>query len=838
MPFKITLTDHNNNNTIIDLTDPDVASEITQQDPQDPTRRLFTIGRNSPGIDSKRCSRQQVQVRYCQETGRVEIIQLGANNSYLKRGGSGPEAMTKNHPYTIRDGSSFWLLENEFKFTVSIKKLISDSDDEKSENEVKSAVSSQRGSRSSSPVRNGTGSKGSGSSSNKPVCMFGTSCYRKNPAHHEEYAHPWLQKSSTDKPASKEKEKPKDEPKPKSRSSTSDAPITSSISSLAVSSLPRPTPVGGLSSLPRPTPANNTATKTPQQQVRPKPPATASTSNSTSTAKKSGGFFETDDMDIDHVGFGSRRSSGSGSASGSGSGGGAKGNEVHREREESPDFFETAVASRSQDKSNSQGSGSVKAKRVRADDDDVEIVSLPTKRKSSEEMDVDMALAPKRTSATTSRLAFSSIGTREGMISVDKAAECVAKVISEFLHSLNETNVELILADDDFKAVSAFQRQPELSAAKEFKIYQCDNIAKVNDQNLDCHIIAFETNWRLKPESTVHGRRVYDVGGADLARETKRLFPAPARVAETFVVPVPSSISLNSVNGITHVIHVVGPNMNPNRPDAIKDEATALTQLASAYKNVFGAFARIAGIGSRQAGGGAAAVRAGTGAGTPSARPAVNAFDRMMSSSRSTANTTPAGTSPTNSLRGFGPGPRGGSWDSVLIKYAEKPETFPKNVVQKYDDDIVVVHDAFPKAKKHYLVLPRERIDSIHDLRREHLPALDRIKAAADEIVARHGGHNFKLGFHAVPSMKQVHLHVISDDMVSPAMKNKRHWNSFTTKFFIPFEDIREMVERNGRVQINKDEYEELLKNPLKCHKCDEDMSNMPELKRHIENHD
>lgn len=41
------------------------------------------------------------------------------------------------------------------------------------------------------------------------------------------------------------------------------------------------------------------------------------------------------------------------------------------------------------------------------------------------------------------------------------------------------------------------------------------------------------------------------------------------------------------------------------------------------------------------------------------------------------------------------------------------------------------------------------------------------------------------IGYHAVPSMQRLHLHVISTDFVSPCLKTKYHWNSFTTPFFL-----------------------------------------------------
>lgn len=45
---------------------------------------------------------------------------------------------------------------------------------------------------------------------------------------------------------------------------------------------------------------------------------------------------------------------------------------------------------------------------------------------------------------------------------------------------------------------------------------------------------------------------------------------------------------------------------------------------------------------------------------------------------------------------------------------------------------------------------------------------------------------DFKIGYHAEPSMQQLHLHVISMDFNSPSLKTKKHWNSFNTEFFVP----------------------------------------------------
>lgn len=38
-----------------------------------------------------------------------------------------------------------------------------------------------------------------------------------------------------------------------------------------------------------------------------------------------------------------------------------------------------------------------------------------------------------------------------------------------------------------------------------------------------------------------------------------------------------------------------------------------------------------------------------------------------------------------------------------------------------------------------------------------------------------------RCGYHAIPSLQPLHIHIISQDFDSPALKKKQHWNSFTT---------------------------------------------------------
>ncbi|KAH6576129.1 hypothetical protein BASA60_004684 [Batrachochytrium salamandrivorans] len=95
---------------------------------------------------------------------------------------------------------------------------------------------------------------------------------------------------------------------------------------------------------------------------------------------------------------------------------------------------------------------------------------------------------------------------------------------------------------------------------------------------------------------------------------------------------------------------------------------------------------------------------------------------------------------------------------------------------------------------------------------------------------------NVQVGFHAVPSMRQLHLHIISTDFDSPCMKTKLHYNSFVTSFFIPVEEFIEKLDRpGGAIHIDREEYEALIKTtPLKCRCCGEVFKQMPALKLHL----
>lgn len=74
----------------------------------------------------------------------------------------------------------------------------------------------------------------------------------------------------------------------------------------------------------------------------------------------------------------------------------------------------------------------------------------------------------------------------------------------------------------------------------------------------------------------------------------------------------------------------------------------------------------------------------------------------------------------------------------------------------------------------------------------------------------------------------------VVQDFDSAALKHKKHWNSFTSPFFIDVSDVHEQLRQHGSLEINAAKAESMLKQDLQCHICHNPLKNMPLLKNHI----
>lgn len=194
-------------------------------------------------------------------------------------------------------------------------------------------------------------------------------------------------------------------------------------------------------------------------------------------------------------------------------------------------------------------------------------------------------------------------------------------------------------------------------------------------------------------------------------------------------------------------------------------------------------------------------------------------------------------------------------WSMGLLNSVDDPELFVES-----DDLITVIKDKYPKAERHYLVIPKENISSLKTVTKKHLTLLQHMDNVANKLCQRKDckNRNFKIGYHAEPSMIRLHLHVISDDMNSPCLKTKKHWNSFNTDFFLEskgecrlfisklfsriityfYLGICKQLEDKEMIELpSSQKCKEYINTALKCNKCSFLPKNVPDLKKHLLTH-
>lgn len=182
------------------------------------------------------------------------------------------------------------------------------------------------------------------------------------------------------------------------------------------------------------------------------------------------------------------------------------------------------------------------------------------------------------------------------------------------------------------------------------------------------------------------------------------------------------------------------------------------------------------------------------------------------------------------------------SFRFALQKFLTSPQSHPSDVFA-FNEEYVVVLDAFRKSEYHYLLCPRDAkasksspLDFVIEPN-----GIELIRKVQDHIIREYKtrfdldiDESFiKVGCHAVPSLYNLHIHIITNDYHSESLKNKPHYNSFTTKFFISLDELplaKNDERRNGAKMEELKKKEDLI-----CVYCQENFRNkFKQLKDHL----
>lgn len=208
-----------------------------------------------------------------------------------------------------------------------------------------------------------------------------------------------------------------------------------------------------------------------------------------------------------------------------------------------------------------------------------------------------------------------------------------------------------------------------------------------------------------------------------------------------------------------------------------------------------------------------------------------------------------------------------------LGAYLDDPASFPASIVIAHDDEFVVIHDKFPKATVHTLILPRSpkcnlkhpfdafddpellakvkvqvekvkalvaaelqrKLGSYSEAERDRQAVLDGkadLQPGQDLPKGRDWAKEIKVGVHAVPSMTHLHVHILTRDMHSESLKHRKHYNSFVTEFLVDIDDFP-LPKDDPRRRTKEEGY---LARDLCCWRCGKNFgAQFKQLKEHLD---
>ncbi|KAI9671487.1 MAG: aprataxin-like protein [Caeruleum heppii] len=209
-----------------------------------------------------------------------------------------------------------------------------------------------------------------------------------------------------------------------------------------------------------------------------------------------------------------------------------------------------------------------------------------------------------------------------------------------------------------------------------------------------------------------------------------------------------------------------------------------------------------------------------------------------------------------------------------LGAYITSPASFPATRVISHTNDAVLVHDLYPKSAVHILVLPRSSAHALlHPFEAfDDVTFLESVRASADEgrrLVAselrrkfgeksktdaareaalsqdpppqrlppgRDWAREVRIGVHAVPSMSHLHIHILSPDRVSSCLRHKKHYNSFSTPFFVPLDEFP-LSDEDPRREKSWWKDQGFLRREFRCWRCGDEWKGrgFEEFKAHLE---
>jgi hypothetical protein len=135
---------------------------------------------------------------------------------------------------------------------------------------------------------------------------------------------------------------------------------------------------------------------------------------------------------------------------------------------------------------------------------------------------------------------------------------------------------------------------------------------------------------------------------------------------------------------------------------------------------------------------------------------------------------------------------------------------------------------AFIQSPDHILIMPRDTsIKQVSDLTKQHLPLLERFQEQAEIEIARMQKLDplrlqlFMVGFHVIPSLYPLHLHVLDWSLSTTKMYAPRHWKVPFSNMVVSLDEVIREVRATGRFTVDEKAFRnEYRIKPIHCPVC------------------
>lgn len=102
--------------------------------------------------------------------------------------------------------------------------------------------------------------------------------------------------------------------------------------------------------------------------------------------------------------------------------------------------------------------------------------------------------------------------------------------------------------------------------------------------------------------------------------------------------------------------------------------------------------------------------------------------------------------------------------DCIFCKISQKK--LNSNIIYE-DEEIIAFYDIYPKAKTHFLVVPKEHISSMKELEERHVELMGQLMLKASTLANKLNLNSYKLnvnnGSQAGQEIFHLHLHILSN---------------------------------------------------------------------------